>query len=477
MRKSTTPSKPRTESLFPDLFSGDTSFLEHETPWEDSSADWNEESPAPATRKHRGIKPAKSETTALLDRESEIRLAETLHHAKQELLNALLLSRTAVHWLTETDTRKSGLDLDKAAQLGLRRLLEKGDLHFAEIQAEASPSAKEALSATVQEIRGLLAHRKFQVARMDALFETLNRCKIRLHQLGNQISTGDTSGLGEMKSLERQLWIQKAELDGFFARIKKWETLFLETRSALVVANLRLVPFCANRLGKARMAFEDLAQEGYAALTVAVENYQAHVSKFSTFATKVIHSAMIRAIDDQGNLIRIPVHACEKLRKIHKQAETLRKTLGRDATDMEIAAACNLSIQKVQELRAAAQTPVSLDTPFEVLGAPDPESLFALQASQDFAGAAHEDTPEKLSTLVHQRLGRLSPEEREVVERIYGLGNFEVCSEKEVARALNRTETKIRAILNRALKVMANTEETADASTLRPEDEMLGIAA
>jgi RNA polymerase sigma factor (sigma-70 family) len=225
------------------------------------------------------------------------------------------------------------------------------------------------------------------------------------------------------------------------------------------------------------MAFEDLTQEGYVALTVAVESYQAHVSKFSTFATKVIVSAMIRAIDDQGNLIRIPVHACEKLRKIQKQSEILRKNLGREATDLEIAHACNLPLQKVKELRAAAQVPVSLDTPHTFQGNTDSESLFEAQAPAYSTGASLDDTPERLRSLVQQRLGRLSREEREIVERIYGLGNFEASSEKEVALSLNRSEKKIRAIRDRALKIMAGPTESALGSMLGSEHEMLGIAA
>jgi hypothetical protein len=63
------------------------------------------------------------------------------------------------------------------------------------------------------------------------------------------------------------------------------------------------------------------------------------------------------------------------------------------------------------------------------------------------------------------------------VERIYGLGNFEASSEKEVALSLNRSEKKIRAIRDRALKIMAGPTESALGSMLGSEHEMLGIAA
>lgn len=483
MRKSTHPSKNRPHSPATDASLAAAPSSARKAPRKDSPADWNDETPARPSRKKTGSPDASSEPTPLLDRTREILLAETLRHAKQELLDTLLSSRTAVHWMAETEPRKSGLELDKAAQLALRRLIEKGDRDFAEIQANSSPEARETLAATVQEIRGVLAKRKFQVSRMDSLLETLNRSQARLRHLGGQFLSGAASALEEFRMVEKQLWMREAELDDFFARIKKWETLFLETRSALVVANLRLVTYCAKRFTKARMAPEDLAQEGYVALTLAVENYQAHVSKFSTFAMKVISSAMIRAIDDQSNLIRIPVHACEKLRKIQKQSEALRKDLGRDATDGEIARACNLSLEKVKELRAAAQTPVSLDTPPAVLGNTDPESLFAPQVPAYPKGSSSEDSAEGSSALIHQRLGRLSPREREVVERTYGLGNFEVCSEKEVARSLGCTETQIRVILSTALKIMAGPERISPcpaltpAPSLTPEAEMLGIAA
>jgi RNA polymerase sigma factor (sigma-70 family) len=255
--------------------------------------------------------------------------------------------------------------------------------------------------------------------------------------------------------LEKKLWLTCDETEAFFRRLTKWEAAFLEARSALVIAHQRLVPFCANRFRESSMAFEDLVQEGFVALTMAVENYQPHVSKFSTFASKVIHSAMIRAIDEQGHLIRIPVHACEKIRKIRKQSEALQKDLGRDATDSEIAFACNLPSEKVRELRAAAQKPLSLDAPRENPEETDADSIYEPSTPRDNANPPPDEHSEGSLRVVNERLGRLAPEHREIVERIFGLGGSEACSVQEAAPLFGKTERQIRAILSKAFTVMA----------------------
>jgi RNA polymerase sigma factor (sigma-70 family) len=428
----------------------------------------------PRTGKTAPEEAAPKKLPTVLTRAQEIEIAETMRHAKDRLMEVVLRSRLAISWITETDGRKSGVELDKADQLALRKLLKKGDEQFALLQMNASADAPVAMESLHREIQKHLAHCKFQYVRMDGLFEELHRLKGRLKPIQHGVELGEPSSLEALHSLESQLWIQATEWDAFFGGVKAWESAFLAARGRLVEANLRLVPFCANRFRESRMAFEDLVQEGYVSMTLTLENYNPSRSKFSTFATKVIVSAMIRAIDDQGSLIRIPVHACEKLRKIRKRAETLGKDLNRDATDAEIAQACNLDPEKVRELRAAAQTPVSLDSPLQLVEKPDA----ALPPEKGEVQHAHlqDDSTEKTAQRVRECLAWLSPMEREVVERIFGLGKFEPCSESEAARSLNRTPSQVRDILEKALKTMARTENQTKPHDL-PEVDMIGIAA
>jgi DNA-directed RNA polymerase sigma subunit (sigma70/sigma32) len=69
-------------------------------------------------------------------------------------------------------------------------------------------------------------------------------------------------------------------------------------------------------------------------------------------------------VADQGRTIRLPVHLVEQVTRFLAAEAQLQQTLGRCPADLDVAGALNISLEKVQQLRAAAgQNPESLDAP------------------------------------------------------------------------------------------------------------------
>jgi len=88
-------------------------------------------------------------------------------------------------------------------------------------------------------------------------------------------------------------------------RIKNGDT---SARDELVLRNERLVMKIANHyVGK--LDFDELVQEGQIGLMTAATKFD-HMRgfRFSTYATHWIKQAMTRAIDNIGDLVRIPIH-------------------------------------------------------------------------------------------------------------------------------------------------------------------------
>jgi len=107
---------------------------------------------------------------------------------------------------------------------------------------------------------------------------------------------------------------------------------------AMIRANLRLVINIAKRYLHLGIPLLDLIEEGNLGLMKAVDKYNPKKGwRFSTYGAWWIRQGIIRAIAQQGKLVRLPVYVNEMLSKWKKAREQLTQKLHRVPTDEEIA--------------------------------------------------------------------------------------------------------------------------------------------
>ncbi len=136
-----------------------------------------------------------------------------------------------------------------------------------------------------------------------------------------------------------------------------------EARYHFVEANLRLVASIAWRYRDQGVPMLDLIQEGNIGLLKAVDKFDYRLGyKFSTYATWWIRQAITRAVADQSNTIRLPVHVQEGLNKVKRTAENLKIQLGEEPTAEQIAQHCEMSQKKVTHLLEGLPEVCSLDS-------------------------------------------------------------------------------------------------------------------
>ncbi|KPC88445.1 hypothetical protein ADL27_40670, partial [Streptomyces sp. NRRL F-6602] len=72
--------------------------------------------------------------------------------------------------------------------------------------------------------------------------------------------------------------------------------------------------------------YEDLVQHGRIGLIRAVEKFDISLGcKFSTYATLWIRQKITRAVINEGDAIRLPVHTWDDMRKVRKRDRALRE--------------------------------------------------------------------------------------------------------------------------------------------------------
>jgi len=112
--------------------------------------------------------------------------------------------------------------------------------------------------------------------------------------------------------------------------LTKDEKIKEELKREIAQANLRLV---ISRVKKkflwavqcTGLTLLDLIQEGNLGLLQAIEKYDLHKgSKFSTYATWWIDQAIFRGIENTGQIIRLPVHLLEEIRRLNNALPTKR---------------------------------------------------------------------------------------------------------------------------------------------------------
>ena len=130
----------------------------------------------------------------------------------------------------------------------------------------------------------------------------------------------------------------------------------------MINSNLRLVISVARKYQGQGLPLGDLIQEGILGLIRAVEKFDWRKGfKFSTYGTLWIRQAIGRGLANSGRTVRLPVHIVARARKIQDAERKLAVELGRQPSEEEIAAAVELPLDEVADIRRADRGPTSLD--------------------------------------------------------------------------------------------------------------------
>jgi RNA polymerase primary sigma factor len=247
---------------------------------------------------------------------------------------------------------------------------------------------------------------------------------------------GEKLGSGQAISSQLRRELELVECDGRAAK------------RGLIEANLRLVVSIAKRYTGRGMLFLDLIQEGNLGLIRAVEKFDyTRGYKFSTYAIWWIRQAITRSMADQGRTIRVPAHMIDAINKLVRTQRTFVQLNGREATPIELAAELDLTVDRVREIQAIAQEPISFQSPI----GEDSATLGDLIEDVDAVAPAEAATYTMMLQQLADVLATLGEREQQVLTMRYGLTDGFSHTLEEVGQRFGVTRERIRQIETKTL--------------------------
>jgi RNA polymerase primary sigma factor len=227
-------------------------------------------------------------------------------------------------------------------------------------------------------------------------------------------------------------------------------------RNRLVEANLRFVVNIAKKYQNQGLPLADLIDEGNIGLMTAIDKFDPDKGyHFISYAVWWIRQAIMKAINEKGRAVRLPLNRSNELLQIQKVQKQLTHELSNEPTNEMIAEAAHLDKEVVDVLLKVSQDMVSLDSP---VYRDESESSIGDFIPSDGELPDQRVMESAMKDDINEALSHLSEKERTILEYRFGLNGKSQMSLKEVGELYNLTKERIRQIEKRAISKLQDVE-------------------
>ena len=157
----------------------------------------------------------------------------------------------------------------------------------------------------------------------------------------------------------------------------------------------------------------------------------------------------MRALANQGKLIRVPVYMMEKIQRVRRKEQELTQRFGRPAQPKEIAKALRLPVAKVRQMLEMDRKPRSLSSPIDGDGM---NELIKVIEDVDTISPAKLISDEVVRGSIAELLGQLAPREAGILKMRFGIGGVPSSTLTKIGRKYGITRERVRQIQEAGLR-------------------------
>ncbi len=224
-----------------------------------------------------------------------------------------------------------------------------------------------------------------------------------------------------------------------------------EALNKLVNANLRFVVSVAKQYLNNGLSLNDLINEGNVGLLKAARRFdETRGFKFITFAVWWIRQSILSAIIENSRMIRLPYNKYHSQRQIKETHQSFLQEFEREPSPEEISEIFGMKAEDVYLILQSSNATLSLDAPVD---STDGEYSILSTIGDDSMDAPDLALiKDSLKEEIKLGLSQLSPREREILSKLYGLEGNNPMGIDDLSTEQGITIERIRQVRDHAVR-------------------------